>query len=180
MSGVRQHARAALRAATADDHERVDAAFARFDLTDRRGYAAFLSAQAAAMLPIEAALDAAPVTPDWPLRRRAHLLRADLAALQTSVPPPLDPPPFAGEPALLGALYVIEGSRLGGAMLVRSVSPDLPRSFLAAHDSRLWRDLLDLLDRRLADEEQLAVAAAAARSVFALFERASARMECSA
>jgi heme oxygenase (biliverdin-IX-beta and delta-forming) len=180
MRVARHHARTSLRAATAADHERVDASFARYDLADRSGYAAFLRAQAAALLPVEAALEDASVVPDWPVRRRGHLIRADLTALRSVVPPLLSPPTLAGEAEQLGALYVIEGSRLGGAMLVRSVPSDFPHSFLGAHDSRLWRDLLDILDARLNTPESLARAATAARHVFALFEEASAQLECAA
>lgn len=180
MSVTRQHARAALRAATAADHERVDAAFARFNLSDRESYTAFLRAQAAAMLPVEAALDLAVPAADWPARRRGHLLCADLAALASSPPPLLASPVLAGAAEQLGALYVIEGSRLGGAMLVRSVPAEFPRSFLGANDSRLWRDLLDLLDAQLDTPDRLARAEAAAKRVFAMFEAASAPLECTA
>ena len=54
--------RAALRAATADCHKRVDTAFSRFDLATEDGYRRFLLAQAQAFLPIEAALDEAQGT----------------------------------------------------------------------------------------------------------------------
>ena len=49
-------AHAALRAATADAHERVDGLFSRFDISDPIGYRRFLTAQAVAYLPGEAAL----------------------------------------------------------------------------------------------------------------------------
>ena len=73
-----------LRAATAHAHEAVDAVFGDYDLTDRDSYARFLSAHAAAMVPLEAALDAAGaerVTADWAERKRGDLILADLAAL---------------------------------------------------------------------------------------------------
>ncbi len=77
-------ARQALRSATAVHHERVDRAYGRFDLSDKRQYRRFLEAHAAGLLPAERAIDLSDVhaiLPDWPERRRGHLLRADLSAL---------------------------------------------------------------------------------------------------
>jgi heme oxygenase len=170
------HARALLRARTADAHERVDASFSGFDLGDRTGYSAFLQAQAMAYLPVEAALDrsgAGDLLADWPARRRAHLLEADLAALATPLPPLLAAPALEALPRLLGALYVIEGSRLGGAMLKRLVAPELPTSFLSHPLPGGWRKLLELVDERLAQPEAAAGAIQAARETFSLFERAA-------
>ncbi len=79
-----------LRAATAHAHEAVDAVFGDYDLTDRDGYTRFLSAHAAAMVPLEAALDAAGaerVTGDWGERKRGQLILADLAALNAQPHP---------------------------------------------------------------------------------------------
>ncbi len=81
---------AQLRAATRSDHEAVDAAFGRFDLTDPADYGCFLAAHARALPAVEAALANVAGLP--PLRPRAPLLHADLAALSLPVPGPL---PFA-------------------------------------------------------------------------------------
>ncbi|WP_234419215.1 biliverdin-producing heme oxygenase [Sphingomonas sp. EC-HK361] len=178
----RQSARSALRHATSADHERVDAAFSRFDLASRDGYGAFLVAQAAAHLPVEAALDAAGVArvlPDWPQRRRGDRLRADLAAMGLE---PAAAEPAAGaciqalsaaladEAGMLGAVYVLEGSRLGGVLLRRSVPDGLPVTFLEAGDSAAWRTLLVTLDERLCSEQDINLAVSAAARVFAVFE----------
>jgi heme oxygenase (biliverdin-IX-beta and delta-forming) len=171
-------ARTELREATRTDHDRVDAIFSRFDLTNLGAYGAFLSAQAAAFLPVEAALDAAGairLVADWPERRRGHLLEADLRALGRPVPERghtecrLD-----GSADLLGALYVLEGSRLGGSLLKRQVPPAWPRRFLDAPQAAgAWRSLLILLDKWLDGPEERRAAAAAARGVFGLFEAAA-------
>jgi heme oxygenase len=166
-------ARAALRTATAPDHERVDAAFSRAVLSDRVSYGHFLRAQAAAHLPVEDALvrgGIAALVPDWDARRRDRLLQDDLHALGLDAPAPVGDPVLKGDAALLGALYVLEGSRLGGTMLKRSVAPDLPTGFLGAMDSAAWRELLALLDARLDTGPERAAAIAAARAVFTLFE----------
>jgi heme oxygenase len=162
----------ALRRATADAHATVDGIFSRVDLASASGYRAFLAAQAIAHLPVEAALDAAGAErmfADWPQRRRATLLRADLEELGGAIE--FGPAPLLADAAeIAGAAYVIEGSRLGGVLLRRSVGPGLPVRFLSAPaEPGAWRALLLRLDEVLADEAALERATAAARRVFGLF-----------
>lgn len=172
-------ARHALRKGTAGDHDRVDAAFSRFELGHREGYAAFLRAQARAFMPIEAALDrsdAIAQLPDWSRRRRSDALVADLAELGHPVEPDAASAgeggsTFATIEDVLGAVYVLEGSRLGGQLLARSVPAGLPRRFLDAGDATLWRTLVAAIDKMLITKEQIATATVAARAVFARFEK---------
>ena len=170
-------ARAKLRSATAAEHDRVDALFSAFDLAAPGGYARFLAAQAAAFLPVEAALDeagAASALSCWPERRRGHLLAADLAALGAAPGPPVAPPAFAGEAALLGGIYVLEGSRLGGALLRRSLPDGAPCRFLAApQPPGAWRNLLAKLDSVLIGEREIDSAVDSARRVFRCFAAAA-------
>jgi heme oxygenase (biliverdin-IX-beta and delta-forming) len=173
-------ARAFLRSATADAHGRVDRLFSRFDLSNAAGYGRFLRAQAAAFLPVEAELDRADVAaliPDWPDRRRADQLRADLAALSVTPAEPFSPDLFIQSKApVLGAAYVLEGSRLGGALLKRSVAAGLPSQFLDSRQSAgSWRNFLKLLDTFLVRQDDLEAAAEAARQVFTRFEWAAKR-----
>lgn len=169
-------ARTTLREATADAHVRVDTAFGGFALSEPAAYRRFLQAQAAALLPVEAALDRAHahrVIGDWPQRRRGALLKADLATLGASAVP-LAQPVLATSAEVCGAVYVLEGSRLGGAMLVRSVPTDLPTAFLRAPSGPgAWRALLDRLDMVLTDDPTRAEATRAALAVFDLFARAA-------
>jgi heme oxygenase (biliverdin-IX-beta and delta-forming) len=169
-------ARFALKAATQAEHDRVDALFSRLDLANGDDYRLFLTAQAAAHLPIEAALDAAGaerVLADWPDRRRGDLLRADLAALAADQPLHLDPPVLETDAAILGAIYVLEGSRLGGAILKRQLPADAPRAFLDPGQARgRWRKLLEKLDEDLYEPGRIGLAADAARHVFSRFHRA--------
>lgn len=166
-------ARAALRAATAREHERVDRLFGAYDLSSVGGYRSFLLAQAAAFLPVEAAIAAAGaerLVPDWAERTRSHLLRADLEALGGGDPEPLRPPVLASPAATLGAIYVLEGSRLGGSLLKRGLAAGAPRSFLAAPQRpNSWRKLLELLDESLYAPGSIEAAAGAARQVFECF-----------
>lgn len=174
----------ALRAGTADAHDRVDTAFATFDLTDRDSYAAFLRAHAEVLLPLEEALDAAGVervAPDWAERKRGDLLKEDLAFLRdagrSDVPegaaPTLD---ATDEASLAGTLYVLEGSRLGGRFLVRQVPRSFPRAYLDSDQApEKWRNLLDRLDTILYQPDALPSALVAAHRVFAAFERSAER-----
>ncbi|MET0246182.1 MAG: biliverdin-producing heme oxygenase [Sphingomonas sp.] len=174
-------AHSALRDATASSHERVDAAFSSYDLGDAAGYAAFLQAHAEAFLPIEAALDAAGVErliDDWPARRRSGAIRQDLAQLGEAVPNTSSPTPMAiaGDGQIAGALYVLEGSRLGGRFLARRVPDGFPRAYLDADQAPgNWRKLLDRLDLILYDAEAMKSAIGAAQEAFAAFERSGER-----
>lgn len=63
--------------------------------------------------------------PDWHERRRTMALRSDLNLMGLAIPEPAQVTPFRGEAEVLGAIYVLEGSRLGGAVLIRTVLDDL-------------------------------------------------------
>jgi heme oxygenase len=169
-------ARAHLRAATAEAHERVDGLFTGYDLSDQARYGDFLVAQAAAFLPAEAAVsggDIGTILPDWTARLRSALLLADLEELGRTAPPILSAPALTSPAALLGAAYVLEGSRLGGAYLRRAVPKELPVRFLAAPQPRgAWRDFLARLDRELAGDAALHGATQSALAIFRLFEEA--------
>ncbi|MBR0652814.1 biliverdin-producing heme oxygenase [Roseomonas terrae] len=124
--------------------------FSRFDLGCRDGYRAFLSLQAAAVIPLEAGLERAGIErelPDWPQRSRAAALLADLAAMGHT-PAPVAPVTVADGPEALGAAYVLEGSRLGAAVLLRQAGTGLPDRFLR-HGARsgLWPSFLARLRR---------------------------------
>lgn len=169
----RESARCALRNATAADHQQVDDAFSAFDLADRDSYRAFLEAQAYGLLPVEAALDrsgADAIVPDWPDRRRSEALRADIAELTGAEASPAAFPGFSSSAQMLGAIYVLEGSRLGGQLLARAIGPRFPRGFFAAPDPGRWRSLIEILDKTLISDNEISVATGAARSVFARFE----------
>ena len=170
-------AHAQLRAATRDAHDRVDALFASLDLADRDDYAAFLAAQARAYLPLEEALTAAGAAnhvEDWDATRRGQLLLSDLTDLGVAKPDPVAPPPLNDDAELIGALYVLEGSRLGGAMLRKSVPDTLPSRFLSARPpSGHWKRVIALLERKLYSSARLEAATAGALRAFALFELGS-------
>ena len=169
-------ARFRLRDETSAAHERVDALYSRFDLAADEGYAAFLTAQARAFMPVEAALNeagAGDIVADWAGRLRSDALAHDLAALGLKAAEPLPAPVFTTEAEILGGAYVLEGSRLGGALLRRSVPADRPRAFMAASDPGRWRGFVAVLEQRLTGQAAIEQAISAALATFAVFERSA-------
>ena len=168
--------RSALRAQTGDCHADADEIFGRFDLSRLVEYQSFLSAHARAVPAVEAAIEQAGIErliPDWFERRRREYLFADLAALGVKAPPLLPQPIFGCDAELWGAAYVLEGSKLGGAMLAKSVQADLPLRYLNPHGPKTgMKAFMDSLDNVPVADPSRAVAAA--RSVFALFHKAAA------
>ena len=162
---------ARLRAATASDHDAVDAGFGRYDLSDADDYRAFLIAHAKALPAVEAWLGGIPGLAA--VRSRGEALAADLAALGEEMPTPMAFDLAPSEAAGWGAMYVVEGSRLGGIMLSRSVPEGMPSAYLGAkHLSGEWRALLAAIDRQPADEAWIADAVAGAKAAFALYRHA--------
>jgi heme oxygenase len=162
---------ARLRAATASDHDAVDAGFGRYDLTDPREYRAFLIAHARALPAVEAWLRRISGLPAF--RDRADLLAADLTALGEAMPAPMTFDPLRSAAAGWGAMYVVEGSRLGGIMLSRTVPAGMPSAYLGAkHLPGEWRELLAAIDAQSADDAWIAAAIAGAKAAFDLYGRA--------
>ena len=109
-------------------------------------------------------------------RRRGHLLQADLAALGASVDDvarlPLCPVPLLRDAfEALGSLYVMEGSTLGGQVIMRNVTLRLGFddrfgcSYFAGHGANtgaMWRSFLARLDEApTAEAERIANGASA-------------------
>lgn len=176
--------RSLLKAATAADHAKLDAMLGVFDLSTLDGYRRFLEINAAALLPLEEALVTAGVRkllPDWDRRTRSRAILADLTAVGGSAQP-LDPPPITDHAAMLGTLYVLEGSRLGAAYLLKRIGHGADARFRAARTflghgtgQHLWSSFLALLESHvteIADDEDVVMAAGRA---FALFTKAAAR-----
>jgi heme oxygenase len=150
-----------LRDETAEAHHRVEARLFPAALADRSSYAAMLQVLLALHEPREAQLRGVVGLPalgiDLSARQKAPRLRADLAGLGAA--PALVPAArlaSAAEPApatvdesdlprALGTFYVLEGSTLGGRVLLRSVREqlgDVPTAFLSGYGddtARLWK-----------------------------------------
>jgi heme oxygenase len=176
--------RTILRQATRRDHERLDHQLAAYDLETLTGYRRFLEINAAALLPLEDALEAGGVRellPDWDLRARTDAILTDLAAIDGDVEP-LDRPQLDGRFALLGTLYVLEGSRLGAAYLVRNARRSADHRVRSAtaylgHGAgqRLWAGFLTVLESHAGEFTGPDCLVEPARRAFDLFAEAVAQ-----
>lgn len=163
-----------LRAATGAAHDRVDAAFGAHDLSDAAAYRAFLLAHARALPVAEQAMAALPFARTLP--PRTPLLAGDLADLGAAMPPLLPFTPGDDDASRWGVLYVVEGSRLGGAMLARQVPAGMPCRYLGAvHAPGQWRAIRAALDEAAAgqDASWTAQMIAGALATFALYAEAA-------
>ncbi|HUO23082.1 MAG TPA: biliverdin-producing heme oxygenase [Caulobacteraceae bacterium] len=165
---VRYH----LRESTKDSHEHVDRAFARFDLNDPGGYAAFLRAHARVVPALENAVNGQALWSGW--TPRAPALLEDLRALGAAPPASWPEVRALGPAAAWGLQYVLEGSKLGGAVLARRVGARLPRRYLTA-DTGGWRPFQAELERAggAGDPVWRDQATRAAKEAFSLFRAAA-------
>lgn len=169
-------AHAALKLATREAHDRLDALFSAYDLTRNDHYARFLQAHAAAFLPVEDALDKAgadKVIPDWRNHRRSDALVADLEALGLAMPPLQPAPSFDSAAAVIGGAYVLEGSRLGAKLIRRGVGSSFPTAFLGASTGLGWKKFVTFIERVVSTTVESAQAQRAAIDTFAVFEYAA-------
>ncbi|AII53607.1 hypothetical protein N008_16705 [Hymenobacter sp. APR13] len=134
--------------------------------------AVFLARMYGFVQPYEAALrrHAAAFGPEWQLeqRYRGHLILEDLARLGYSGTPPLCPamPPLETRAQLLGAMYVLEGSTLGGQVIARQLGAAgiAGRTFFAGRAERtgpLWKQFTQLLEAAATPETADTIAASA-------------------
>lgn len=115
-------------------------------------------------------LHAAYFGPAWELeqRYRAPLILEDLAQLGFPAAPPLclAMPPLRTRAQLLGAMYVLEGSTLGGQVIARQLDKAgiTSHAFFTGRAERtgpLWKAFCQLLGEAAAPEDQAAVVASA-------------------
>jgi len=175
--------RSILKDATASQHAQLDDKLAAFNLQDVHGYCRFLEANAAALLPLEGALVAAGVQDtlvDWERHARTNAMLSDLQKIG-GAQLKLDPPTLDSRFAVLGTLYVLEGSRLGSAYLLKHVRSGADPRILGAtaylaHGSgqHLWNDFLDVLESHAATLVNEMDIVLPARRAFELFAKAAA------
>ena len=180
---VSLRARDRLRAATAEAHAELDTQFSSFNLSRRDDYVRFLAANAAALLPIERALEHAGVRrlmTDWDERRRSNTILADLDRLGGTAKPLVWNAGLT-RARMLGTLYVLEGSRLGARFLVQSVMRshdpvvrDATAYLRHGEGRRLWPSFLSLLEHEARDDDVTEMTAGAT-AAFAFFAEAAAR-----
>jgi heme oxygenase len=167
-----------LRAATFEDHARLDAQLGTLNWGSVQDYRYFLEASAGALLPIEVALIDANVMqifPDWERRSRRSAILRDLDHIGGGVSRVAAQPRLSFD-GVLGTMYVLEGSRLGAKVLLARIAKAADPTILGAtaylnHGSgqKLWQTFIDRLEQHAAQIEKAAAAAAAARRTFRLF-----------
>jgi heme oxygenase len=151
-----------LKLATAAAHSTLERILATRNYFDSRdGYLDYLRRFLAFHEEAERYLDAASADqyiPDWKDRRRAHFARRDLQALGATERLLAGPsgrlPELSGVEQVLGVAYVLEGSTLGGAFLLKQLAPlgiDASHggSYLASYDKergRMWQRFLATLE----------------------------------
>jgi heme oxygenase len=127
---------------------------------------------------------AAPNAPAWiqPLlaaRRRGELLLLDLTCFGVDTSGEARPalPQMRDTASLLGAMYVMEGSTLGGQLIARHVELVLGltagqgNAYFCGHNERtgqLWKEFCDALRTKVPERETDAVIAAA-KAMFGVF-----------
>jgi heme oxygenase len=174
--------RALLRRSTADQHAELDAKVSALLSGHEADYILFLHASAAALVPLENALEAAGVAsilPDWDARTRRRALICDLADFGGAAQTTLCIPAIETEAFCFGVLYVLEGSRLGATLLARRISerPDhrvrtAMRYLNHGAGQRLWPTFLKRLERAQSVRNAPHDAISGARSAFAIFSLA--------
>ena len=172
-----------LRFATAAAHSSLECVLAKRGYFDaREPYIEYLQRFLAFQNEAEQVLDTAitaEAVPDWNERRRAHLARADLATLGA---PERQFPRSSGRlphitacEQALGIAYVLEGSTLGGAYLLKQlaslgINAAHGGSYLASYGSdrgKMWQRFLFTLEAAHLRRRRAESIAAAAIATFA-------------
>ncbi len=170
-----------IRDATRMSHSRLDVALSRLDLSIPLYYEGFLRSQAEALFPIEAALEAGGIErliPDWQMRVRTPALTRDLEILGI-VCNPLPMPGFKSSAEMLGAVYVLEASRMGERVILARLAerPDSEAMNATAYlrhgfGKRFWPSFLTLLENHPAAQSDPDGVVHGAEIAFAMFEDA--------
>ncbi len=124
---------------------------------------------------------------DFPVRRKAHLLRADLAVLGLTanevraLPHRQETPAPTTLAGAFGVLYVLEGATLGGQIIARQVretlgvEPSSGGSFHACYGGQsgvMWRGFCAAMEAYCGDdEERTGETLKEAAATFTVFER---------
>lgn len=175
-----------LRQGTAAEHEAIEKVvpLTRPNLT-MDAYVAYLQSCLAFYEPLEKQLaevpDLSDAILDLELRQKSAMIRSDLDSLgqNSTQPPPAVAmlPDVSSVPKAIGALYVLEGSTLGGQILVRIVRGKLGLSgkgmtFLASYGDQvgmMWKSFGASARAALRTECDQLEAVAAAKSTFTTF-----------
>lgn len=178
-----------LREETRDEHQRTERAverrFFRSGEPGRAEYVELLSAFLGLYRPLEQQLVPAARRhlPSFPLQRRTKRLERDLRTLGLSaegieaIPTLVEDrlPALRERPAVLGCLYVVEGSQLGHRVLWKRLRPALGApateadSFLGVSPERTrtrWERCQEVLDHHMTMDGAVSSAVTTARATF--------------
>ncbi len=185
-----------LRKQTRSHHDRIELGLDLMSpALDAEKYLAILRKLEALHLPLEARIQARaefPVVMEFclPLRKKAHRLRLDRQALGdiSDIVPHRAPvlPALGTLGGVLGALYVVEGSTLGGQVIARRLRERLGidahsgAGFFSGYAERtgtMWKELVAFLAAQVPEREELraefiAEVVRGAIDTFTAFERA--------
>ena len=167
-------ARAALRRATSEVHERLHISPGFLEIAEGRltlaGYRVMLSRLAGLYFGLAPELEIDPA--------RLELLALDLADLDAPPPLPIACQVPSGEARRLGWKYVVEGSIFGGQVIYRQLDylfgdASAGRRFFAGSPAALvrWRALCEDFERIGQENAELEEMVAGSQEAFALFER---------
>ena len=193
MSAEVANIRTRLREATAATHERLHHhpgfAAAAAGVIDFKDYCTLMARLYGFHHPFELAVLASPgsrlTSLDFRARSRSTLIAKDFAALGIdcsvveAIPLCLDLPSLNSLGALFGALYVVEGSTLGGVHIARALAPILRanctdgRRFWLGYGEKhgvMWRDFLAELSHAAFDATIAQEIVDTAIATFACFE----------
>jgi heme oxygenase (biliverdin-IX-beta and delta-forming) len=118
------------------------------------------------------------VVPDYSERRNANHLKADIESLGGDVDkdiPKATAPSITNKYQALGALYVMEGSVLGGKTIVKMLEKyniNSGISFFSGYGDKtpaLWGRFIELLNQQITGTEQQRDAIQTAKDTFTLF-----------
>lgn len=181
-------AAALLKEGTKENHEALEAVVlpCLTGMAQRAQYVQLIKAFYGFFKPVEDAVApfiADSFLPDWPQRRKASYILEDLKKLQIpfeSLPLAKDIPAINNLPQALGALYVLEGSTLGGRgitkMLLKNEHLQLNEGHLqffagyGAATGPMWTTFVNALNSFSGTEAEKAQMVAAANDTFSLFQ----------
>ena len=133
----------------------------------------FLSKMYGFLVPYEHQIRQYPWPPAWEMERRyrAHLILEDLQgdARQIDLPLCQAMPPLHTWPELLGAMYVLEGSTLGGQVIARQLAKAgvTTRTYFSGYGDQtgpLWKSFCQLLGQAATEVNQDEIVLSARRT----------------
>jgi heme oxygenase len=164
-----------LREATAGLHAELDDVGEALLARGAGGYARFLAGQGAVVIPLEKRLEISGierVLPDWSMRARRYDLKADLRQI-TQPCEFVEVPAFRAPDELLGAAYVLEGSRLDASLLLQTLHLSTATRFLRHGQGKgLWPSFQNVLEANDEVHAHFDRTRVTAQEVFGLFIRA--------